>query len=58
MALRLNSVRSLASASAAKIGKQSLFTAKSIQYMRLESHKEPYNTAPWTRKRGMWQLAR
>ena len=22
--------------------------------MHLECHKEPYNTALWTRKRGMW----
>ena len=25
----------------------------SIQIMRLECHKEPYNTALWTHKRGM-----
>jgi hypothetical protein len=31
-------------------------SVKSTQYMRLERHKEPYNTALQTRKRGMWQL--
>ena len=29
------------------------FSAKSTQVMRLEHYKEPYNTAFWTRKRGM-----
>ena len=29
------------------------FSAKSTQIMRLERHKEPYNTENWTRKRGM-----
>jgi hypothetical protein len=33
-----------------------VFSAKSTQYMRLERHKEPYNAAIWTHKRGMWQL--
>ena len=33
------------------------FSAKSTQIMRLERYKEPGNTAVWTRKRGMYQLA-
>ena len=30
---------------------------KSTQIMGLERHKEPYNTANWTRKRGMYIAA-
>ena len=29
------------------------FSAKSTKIMRLERHKESYNTENWTRKRGM-----
>ena len=30
-----------------------VFSAKSTQIMRLERHKEPYNTEFWTHKQGM-----
>jgi hypothetical protein len=34
-----------------------VFSAKSTQYVRLECHKEPYDTALWTRKRGTLYVA-
>ena len=43
--------RSLELANDAKTGK--VFSKKSTKIMPLERHKEPYNTAFWTRKRGM-----
>ena len=51
LSLALEKSRSLESANDAKTGEQSVFK-ESIQIMRLECHKEPYNTENWTRKRG------
>ena len=45
--------RSLESANDAKLVNKAL-SAKSTQIMHLERHKEPYNSALWTRKRDMY----
>ena len=44
--------RSLESENDAKTCKQSIF-GEITQFMPLECHKEPYNAALWTCKRGM-----
>ena len=45
--------RSLESTNDAKTGEQSVFGEIHTKLiMALERHKEPYNTANWTRKRG------
>ena len=33
-----------------------VFLEKSTQFIHFKYHKEPYNTALWTRKQGMEQL--
>ena len=49
---RLGKIKKLRISMTPKLANEA-FSVKSTQIMCLERHKEHYNTATWTRKRGM-----